>query len=77
MLNNYAALAQLVERFHGKEEVVGSSPTGGLKKRTIGNTASRVLPIVLFYTFKGYRFNQRIILLELEFINSSTSIALN
>ena len=29
VLNNYAALAQLVERFHGKEEVVGSSPTGG------------------------------------------------
>lgn len=26
----FAALAQLVERFHGKEEVVGSSPTGGL-----------------------------------------------
>ena len=32
VLNNYAALAQLVERFHGKEEVVGSSPTGGSSK---------------------------------------------
>lgn len=32
VLNNYAALAQLVERFHGKEEVVGSSPTGGFIK---------------------------------------------
>lgn len=30
VLNNYAALAQLVERFHGKEEVPGSNPGNGL-----------------------------------------------
>ena len=29
VLNNYAALAQLVEHHHGKVGVVGSSPTGG------------------------------------------------
>ncbi|OJG47269.1 hypothetical protein RV05_GL002181 [Enterococcus hirae] len=30
VLRNHAALAQLVERFHGKEEVAGSSPASGL-----------------------------------------------
>ncbi|OJG76268.1 hypothetical protein RV14_GL002054 [Enterococcus ratti] len=29
-ISDYAALAQLVERFHGKEEVAGSSPASGL-----------------------------------------------
>lgn len=30
----FAALAQLVERFHGKEEVAGSSPASGFLKQS-------------------------------------------
>ncbi len=32
-INDNAALAQLVERFHGKEEVAGSSPASGFLKQ--------------------------------------------
>ena len=32
VLNNYAALAQLVEHHHGKVGVAGSSPAGGFRK---------------------------------------------
>lgn len=32
-INYPAALAQLVERFHGKEEVAGSSPASGFHKK--------------------------------------------
>ena len=37
-----AALAQLVERFHGKEEVVGSIPTGGSQRQVLGGVAQLV-----------------------------------
>jgi hypothetical protein len=33
----FAALAQTVERFHGKEEVAGSIPASGLIKRRLRN----------------------------------------
>ncbi len=32
----FAALAQLVERFHGKEEVAGSSPASGFYNNLAG-----------------------------------------
>ena len=38
VLRMFAPLAQLVERFHGKEEVNGSIPLGG-SKITLGGVA--------------------------------------
>ena len=46
----HAAIAQLVERIHGKDEVSGSSPDRGSKLESFSETVAQRTP--LFYDLK-------------------------